>query len=505
MRRATELSPADWPRVMYGVRWDGRGRGLVLVAGLIAALLCSLFLVSSAFARDTKKLPVVVVGKGSTAAVKAAGGKVTHRVRLIDGVIAKVPARKLGAVRRSAGVRSVVVDRAFETRSDDEADGLLGETRAPTDGTPADATTLAEVRATIGANAIGASGDGVDVALIDSGITPVGDLDKPGKVVNGPDFSFDARNPELRHLDLFGHGTHLAGIIAGVAPQARLVNVKAANAEGMTSLTQLLLAIDYTVRYRRANGLNIRVITLAVGADNEDGYVREPLAYAVERAWQSGIAVVAAAGNDGNSGQGLELPAADPFVLAIGGSETQGTANPADDEIADWSSRGDGTRNPDVIAPGSSIVSYRVPGSFIDQSSQGRIGDDRQRGSGTSQAAAVAAGAAALLLERHDDWSPNQLKAALRETARPLAGDPRAVGEGAIDVAAADAANPSNRPQGFRPSEGTEGPRYSGRRMGVAVRRLRDLLGRRWTGRRWTGVKWNGVKWNGVKWNGVKW
>ena len=331
------------------------------------------------------------------------------------------------AVRRAPGVRSVTVDHALRTRSsgsDDDDETLLGETGPATDGTPADATTLREVRATIGADALDSGGD-VDVALIDSGITPVGDLDAPGKIVNGPDFSFDSRRPELRHLDAFGHGTHLAGIIAGVAPQARLVNLKAANAEGVTSLTQLLLAIDYAVRYRRANGLDIRVITLAVGADNDSGYERAPLAYAVEQAWNAGIVVVAAAGNDGNSGKGLELPAADPFVLAVGGAETQGTANPRDDEIAEWSSRGDGARNPDVIAPGSSIVSYRVPGSFIDQSSQGRIGDTLQRGSGTSQAAAVAAGAAALLLERHRNWNPNQVKAALRETARPLAGDPR--------------------------------------------------------------------------------
>jgi serine protease AprX len=498
MRRAVELSPADWPRVVYGVRWDGRGRGLVLALGLIAALLCSLFVVSSAFARD-RGVPVVVVGKGSTAAVKAAGGNVTHRVRLIDGVIAKVPTRSVRAMRSAPGVRSVTVDHAFTTRSDDDdADALLGETRAATDGTPADATTLAEVRTTIGADRLNSGGD-VDVALIDSGITPVEDLAAPGRIVNGPDFSFDARRPELRHLDAFGHGTHLAGIIAGVAPQARLVNLKAANAEGVTSLTQLLLAIDYAVRYRRANGLDIRVITLAVGADNDSGYERAPLAYAVEQAWNAGIVVVAAAGNDGNSGKGLELPAADPFVLAVGGADTQGTADPSDDEVADWSSRGDGARNPDVIAPGSSIVSYRVPGSFIDQSSQGRIGDTLQRGSGTSQAAAVAAGAAALLLERHRNWNPNQLKSALRETARPLAGDPRSTGEGALDVAAADAARPSGQPQGFRPARVMDGP-GSTRRYSVAVRRLRDLLGRRWTGRRWTGVKWNGVKWSGVKW-----
>jgi serine protease AprX len=444
-------------------------------------------------------VPVVVVGKGSARAVKAAGGKVTHRVRLIDGVIAKVPARSVRAVRRARGVRSVVVDGAFKTRSDDDdAGALLGESAPATDDVPADATTLAEVRRSIGADRLDASGDGVDVALIDSGITPVGDLASPGRVVNGPDFSFDARNPALRHLDAFGHGTHLAGIIAGVAPDARLVNLKAANAEGVTSLSQLLMAIDYAVRYRHANGLDIRVISLAVGADN-NGYEHDPLAVAVERAWNAGVAVVSSAGNEGDSGDGLLIPAADPFVIAVGGADTQGTGDPADDDVADWSSRGDGTRNPDVLAPGSSIVSYRVPGSFIDQSSTGRVGDDLQRGSGTSQATAVAAGAAALLLQRHGGWSPDQLKAALRDGARSMPGSRRAVGEGELDVAAADTQSPADRAQDFAPArlfDATSG----GRRFSVAVRRLRDLLGRRWTGRRWTGVKWNGVKWSGVKW-----
>jgi serine protease AprX len=499
MRRVGELSPADWPRVFYGVRWDGRGRGLVIAAGLIAALLTSLLLASSALAAGGS-VPVVVVGKGSARAVKAAGGKVTHRVRLIDGVVAKVPARSVRAVRRARGVRSVVVDRAFKTRSDgDDADALLGESAPAADDAPAEATTLAEVRRSIGANRLDSSGDGVDVALIDTGITPVGDLADPGKVVNGPDFSSDARYPQLRNLDAFGHGTHLAGIIAGVAPQARLVNLKVANAEGVTSLGQLLSAIDYTVRYRHANGLDIKVITLAVGADNTDGYERDPLAWAVERAWNAGVAVVTSGGNDGSSGHGLLIPAADPFVLAIGGADTQGTGDPADDDVADWSSRGDGVRDPDVLAPGSSIVSYRVPGSFVDQSSQGRVGDDRQRGSGTSQAAAVAAGAAALLFERHADWSPDQLKAALRDGARPMAGDHRAVGEGELDVVASDALQPLDEAQGFRPARLLDaGP--GGRRLGVAVRRLKELLGRRWTGRRWTGVKWTGVKWAGVKW-----
>src|SRR5215212_9738167 len=138
MRRVGELSPADWPRVFHGVRWDRRGRGRIIAAGLIAALLCSLVLASSVLAAGSS-VPVVVVGKGSARAVKAAGGKVTQRVRLIDGVIARVPARSVRAVRRTRGVRSVVVDRAFKTRSDDDdADALLGESTPASEDVPAD-------------------------------------------------------------------------------------------------------------------------------------------------------------------------------------------------------------------------------------------------------------------------------------------------------------------------------------------------------------------------------
>ena len=504
--RPAQLYPVARPRVVFGVRWDGRGRGIVLAAGLLVSLFCTLLVATSASARD-RSVPVVVVGKGSARAVEAAGGKVTHRVRLIEGVVARVPSRSVRAVRRASGVRSVIVDRPFATRSDhdDDADGIAGldvvdaDENATSGGIPASATTLDEVRETIGADRLAADGSGVDVALIDSGITPVEGLAAAGKVVNGPDFSDDARDPDLRHLDAFGHGTHLAGIVAGVAPGARLVNIKAANAEGVTSLSRLLMAIDWTVRNRRANGLDVRVINLSVGADNQYGYVREPLAWAVEQAWQAGVVVVASAGNDGSSGHGLDLPAADPFILAVGGAETQGTGDPADDAVADWSSRGDGTRDPDVVAPGSSVVSLRVPGSFIDEAaSGGRIGDTLQRGSGTSQSSAATTGAVALLLESHPEWTPNQVKAAVRETARPLAGDPRAVGRGGLDVAAAAGAAPADRAQPFRKAR--LWGRALNRRHIRAIQRIQKILGRRWTGRRWTGVKWNGVKWSGVKW-----
>ena len=412
MRPVGHLPAAAGPQAVFGVRWDGRGRALVLTMGVALSLFATLLFAQAAPARE-RSVTVVVMGKHSVQApkraVRAAGGKVQHVLRIVNGVVARVPARSLASLKDAPGVRGVALNRRFSTRSDTdpeidpETTGELdpdelaaaaapngaqadepGTDSGPADEQAADATpsdddaglSLAELRHTIGADRLASIGSGVDVALIDSGISPVAGLADAGKVVNGADFSHDFSHRELRNLDAFGHGTHLAGIIAGhdeasgfagVAPGARLINVKVAEAEGTTSLVQLLMAIDWVVRHRTSNGMNIRVLTLAVGADNRYGYLREPLAWAVERAWKAGIVVVTAAGNDGDSSNGLNLPAADPYVIAVGGVDAQGTADPVDDEMADWSSRGNRGRDPDFAAPGSAIVSLRVPGSFLDE------------------------------------------------------------------------------------------------------------------------------------------
>jgi serine protease AprX len=176
-----------------------------------------------------------------------------------------------------------------------------------------------------------------------------------------------------------------------------------------------------------------------VGADVSGSYRDDPMAAAVEEAWQRGIAVVVAAGNSGPGGGGLDSPAHDPYVIAAGASDDVRTANPVDDVMAEFSSAGDGTRNPDVVAPGVGIVSLRVPGASLDvQFPQARIGDANFRGSGTSQAAAVASGAVAQLASARPDLDPDSLKAVLRAAARPLPGvDPLLQGTGVIDVAEA--------------------------------------------------------------------
>ncbi len=325
------------------------------------------------------------------------------------------------------------------------------------------------IRAAIGAQGSALTGAGVDVAIIDSGVIGVGALGGEGKLVRAPDFSEDAFEPALRGLDTFGHGSHMAGVIAGddpatgfrgVAPGARLVSVKVAGADGITSLVRVLMALDWVRRNRSANGLNIRVLNLSLGVEAQRSYVAEPLAYAAEALWHRGVAVVAAAGNQADGTGRLDLPASDPWLIAVGAAVTDGNA------VADFSSR-DTQRPPDFVAPGTSVISMRVPGSTLDEEFPiARIGDEFFRGSGTSQATAVVSGLAALLLQARPELSPNQLKALLRQGAVDLPDDASADGSGLVNLAHSLAqATPDPRgrgaavrPRGARPAHPLERP-----------------------------------------------
>src|SRR5437588_4166766 len=204
-------------------------------------------------------------------------------------------------------------------------------------------------------------------------------------LIAGKDAGADVNNPGSSYL--------------GIAPDARIVNVKVGAANGAVDVSQIIAGIDWVVQHRRDNGLNIRVLNLSLGTHSSQGYRSDPLAFAAEVAWHSGIVVVAAAGNDGSAAGSLNDPAYDPYLLAVGASaNSQRSISTGTGYIPGFSNFGDGNRNPDVVAPGVHLQGLRVPGSYIDQRFPGAaFGERFFRGSGTSESTALASGAAALI------------------------------------------------------------------------------------------------------------
>lgn len=281
----------------------------------------------------------------------------------------------------------------------------------------------------------GYTGAGVGVALIDTGVSPVAGLATAGKVIHGPDLSLESQASNLRYLDTNGHGTFMAGLIAGkdaaltspyanapasvyrgMAPDAKILSVKVGTADGGTDVSQVIAAINWVIQHRNDNGMNIRVLTLAYGTNSTQSATIDPLSYAVEQAWKKGIVVVAAAGNAGYQKGGnspcMANPAYNPYVIAVGGNDTMGTADVKDDKVGAYSSAGAaGCKSPDFVAPGSRMQGLRVPNSYLDATHpEGLLGTRYFRGSGTSQAAAITSGAVALVLQKFPTITPDQVK-----------------------------------------------------------------------------------------------
>jgi serine protease AprX len=341
-----------------------------------------------------------------------------------------------------------------------------------------DSGSLYTITTAIGARALWASldagkrpitGRGVGVALLDSGLDRVPGLDGVGKVNYGPDLSIEG-NGVLTDRDTFGHGTFMAGIVAGrgttstsaslanaapstqlgIAPDAELLGIKLATTDGSVDVSQVIAALDWVTQHPvLPDGTRIRVINLSYGTDSAQPYQLDPLAAAAENAWRHGIVVVTSAGNSGTGTGRLTDPAIDPYVLAVGAANSNhdllGWTPPLVTK-ASYSNVAPTGRHPDLIAPGTSVVSFRDPGSFIDANNpQGRVAGDTSgtlfRGSGTSQAAAVVSGAVALLLQAYPSLTPDQVKAALVSSASPmLLASPSGVGAGEINLTGALAA-----------------------------------------------------------------
>jgi serine protease AprX len=408
---------------------------------------------------------------------------------------------------------------------------VLGFDPVTDEGSPAFIGSVVNVRP---AWTAGVTGKGVDVALIDSGVTKVTGLSS-GNVVYGPDLSFDSQATATRYVDGYGHGTHLASIIAGrdaagpplsyaasgwagVAPDSRVISVKVADAGGAADVSQVIAAIDWVTQHAHDSGLNIRVLNLSYGTDSGQSYLLDPLAYAAEQAWKRGIVVVAAAGNDGTLRPDLADPASDPYLLAVGADDPVNTVDVMDDVVPAFAQRGTASRHVDVIAPGVHVVGLRSPGSVIDVSNPaGRVGARFIRGSGTSQATAVVSGIAALVLQKHPAATPDQVKYLIDTSARRSTATRELwQGLGIVDAGGALAMKPSPAgAQAFPAATGRgtlEGARGTGHLTEGAqtLSGERDIFNRPWNAVTWStavaaNTTWTGGAFNETTWIGSTW
>jgi serine protease AprX len=434
------------------------------------------------------------------------------------------------------------------------------------------------------------TGRGISVALLDSGVSQVDGLAGAGKVTYGPDLSIEG-NGELTQKDTFGHGTFMAGIIAGrgtaspssnlpkapanvqlgVAPDADLLAMKLATTDGSVDVSQVIAALDWVTQHPvLPDGTRVRVINLSYGTDSAQDYLADPLAAAAENAWQHGIVVVTSAGNNGSDAGRLTDPAIDPYVIAVGATDSNAKLDgwaPDHATVASYSQVGSRERHVDLVAPGTSLVSARAPGSFVDVNNptglvSGDVSGKLFRGSGTSEAAAVVSGSVALLLQAYPDLTPDQVKFALTSSADPLRhasatasgagtldlvqaldiaghltrtnktgvalraaavqGFPRSTGQGSIDAARADSALVDADGNDLSGEVDVQGSAWDPAAWWRATSSLSAWSGGKWleviwtgddwqpasdsfTSARWSSARWSSARWSSADWGSARW
>lgn len=356
------------------------------------------------------------------------GGRVQAKLNFIRSASFTIPVSALPALEADPEIVSVSIDHPLN--------GLDDYTDA-----------AANVSAAWSA---GFDGTGIGVAVIDSGINDNhpdlwDSTQTHSRVVYHQDFTGTPTTGASGAVvwDLYGHGTHVAGIIggngsrsagrfSGVAPNVNLIDLRALDAQGSGSDSNVIAAIQQAIALQ--NVYNIRVINLSLGRGIPVSYTQDPLCQAVEAAWKSGIVVVVAAGNygrlsvNGSNGFGtITAPGNDPFVLTVGAMKSMNTYNRIDDRIASFSSKGPTTYDhvvkPDIMADGTQVVSLADPGATLETLYPAKFvtgstgSNDYFVLSGTSMATPAAAGAVALLLQQNSALTPDQVKARLMKTA----------------------------------------------------------------------------------------
>jgi serine protease AprX len=514
MRHASSFGAA----IGYRTRLIWWKKGRIAAAGVAAvAALAGTSMAGVPAASASPSETVIVTSDGLLSPVTAVlevGGTVVTQYHLIDGVDALIPTAAEPLLAALPGI-TVSPDVSVSVQSTTESTGSH---------TPSDAF-VQETGSTRLASS-GDTGQRVTVAVLDTGIDNLPDF--AGRLVGGVDLT-NGNNP---YQDNYGHGTFVAGLIAGngassngqysgEAPGAKLVSIKVAGTDGTTHLGTLISGLQWAVDHQGSYG--IKILNISLGFKPSQSTVINPLDKAAEAVWNSGIAVVVSAGNAGPSNGTILSPGDDPLVITAGALDDMATASITDDQMTDFSSVGptspDGWVKPDLATSGRSVVSLAAPGSTIyNNYPAARIGSANFVGSGTSFSAAIISGAAALALAGNPGLTPNQIKGRLLGTANPgPVGNPFVDGHGALNAYAAATSGPMS----FNQSAASLTPTLRGTTVSLSPTRPVDTwntnlwsgiswnqppsTGWAWNGAAWNGGDWNGWAWNGGAWNGAAW
>ena len=360
------------------------------------------------------------------------------------------------------------------------------------------------------------------IAIVDSGI------DK-----NRADFANGAQvigNEVITKLlpnspgDGRGHGTFVAGVAAGsapgyagAAPGANIVMLDVMDDSGMARTSDVIAAAEWI--YQHKDEKNIRVANFSLHSTVPSNFTNDPLDRAVEKLWFAGVTVVAAAGNygtpDGPSGV-MFAPGNDPFVITVGAVDLDGSVRPRNHDVPNWSAYGytyDGFRKPEIAAAGRYMVGpVPATASLLAQKPDNYVAPGYMMLSGTSFAAPVVAGAAAQILARHPNWTPDQIKGALMQSARYIPeAPPGSAGVGEVNAYRASflsrAPNPNaalNRYITADPT-GSSTPVFNAVSWSDAAKSNKAWDAVSWSDASWSDASWSDVTWSDVSWSDVTW
>ena len=444
-----------------------------------------------------RRIPVILVAHGELNTLEAdlrrTGIKNTVRVPIGHGIATELTSSLIAHFSTRSDVERIIYDAPVQL-TDTAFDPSALATAYP--------AVVDAVAAWSGVAPL--TGRGVGIAVIDSGISAHPDLN--GRVIINRNFNATVTGSD----DAYGHGTAVAGIIAGdgtasagrylgIAPEANLINLRVNDGTGAAPTSAIMNAILWAVLNKDI--FNIRVLNLSLLTSVQESYQTSPIDAAVEYAWLKGIVVVVAAGNNGPN-SALYAPANDPYVITVGATDDHGSVAAVDDTLAGFSSYGvtqDGVSKPDFVAPGRRIITTLAPGStFALNYPAFLVGSQYIQLSGSSVAAPIVSGVVALYVESRPTVRPGQLKGVLLATAKGLTLTGSGAGYPDAGRAIASTGLTGNADHGLDPNNYLKV-------LYLAAHDLVTLPVVSWDTVSWDSVSWESVSWDSVSWNAVSW